>query len=98
MRTRSVLLWPFALVAALLRLLFWPTLVVGLAYVVLVVWLSRPGWFALVAALVGYYTLVVLRIWLTGVRGSMRTMARGTLTVRNQVPRRRPSGVRGGRR
>lgn len=91
MRTRSVLLWPFELAWGLLRLLFWPALALGLGY-----WLLPSAWFVLLGVLIGLYTLFVLRIWATVVRGSVRTMARGTVTVRNQRARRRRRARRGG--
>lgn len=95
MRTRSVLLWPFELLWGLLRLLFWPALVLGLAYVSVTVFSVPWVWFVLVAVLVCVYTMFVLRIWLTVVHGSIRAMARGTVTVRNQSPRRRRRASRG---
>jgi hypothetical protein len=96
MRTRSILLWPFELLWGLARLLFWPALVLGVA------WLVLPhAWFLLVAVAVGFFTVFVLRVWSTVVHGSMRTMARGTITVRNQTRRRsaprRSASRRGGR-
>ena len=83
MRTRSVLLWPFEMLWGLLRLLFWPALVGGLAW-----WLLPQGWFLLVVLLICLYALLVFRVWAAVWRGSMRTMARGTFTVRNQRTRR----------
>jgi len=95
MRTRSVLLWPFELLWGLLRLLFWPALVLGLTFLAVTFLPISSGCFVLVAVLVSVYTLFVLRIWATVVRGSVRAMARGTVTVRNQSPRRRRRSSRG---
>jgi len=87
MRTRSLLLWPFALVWAVIRLLIWPALVALVCWFVL-----PPGWFAIVAIVLGLYSLLVLRLWSRVVRGVLSSMTRGTVTVRGYTPRRRGRG------
>jgi hypothetical protein len=82
MRTRSLLLWPFAVVWAAVRLLIWPAVVLLIGYFAL-----PHGWFVLVAVLVGLYTAVVVRLWLRTVHGVLQSWARGTVTVRGYSPR-----------
>ncbi|WP_028924963.1 hypothetical protein [Pseudonocardia acaciae] len=89
MRTRSILLWPFALAWGLVRLMFWPALVLGVAWLFTYFGLLPSGLFALLVVLDGLWALWSLRLWAAVVKGSMRSMERGTVTIRNQVPRRR---------
>ena len=90
MRTRSLLLWPFAVLGAAVRLLIWPAVAAAICYLVL-----PPGWFVVVAVLLGLYALVVLRLWLRTIRGVLSSMTRGTVTIRGYSRRR---DLRGGRR
>ena len=92
MRTRSLLLWPFAVIGAAIRLLIWPAVAATICY-----FLLPHGWFVLVAVLLGLYSLVVVRLWLRTIHGVLRSMTRGTVTIRGYRPRRQRRG-RGGRR
>lgn len=83
MRTRSLLLWPFAVIGAAFRLLIWPALVALIAYLTL-----PHGWFLVVAVVVGLYSAVVVRIWLRTVHGFLQSMTRGTVIVRGYSSRR----------
>lgn len=88
MRTRSLLLWPFELLAALVRLVFWPPLVAGVCYLAL-----PHAWFLVVTGCLVGYTVVALRIWTRTVRAKLRSMTRGPVTVRRharRTDRRRP--------
>ncbi|HEX5402533.1 MAG TPA: hypothetical protein VFX16_09555 [Pseudonocardiaceae bacterium] len=87
MRTRSILLWPFAVVWAAVRLLLWPAVALVVAY-----FLVPHNWFPLVLVLVGLYAAVVLRLWLRTVHGVLQSWTRGTVTVRGYTPRRRNRG------
>lgn len=92
MRTRSLLLWPFAVAWAAVRLLIWPAVALVIGYLAL-----PHGWFVLIAILVGLYTAVVVRLWLRTVHGVLQSWTRGTVTVRG-YSRRRDGRGRGGRR
>lgn len=98
MRTRSILLWPFALVWGLIRLMFWPALILGLAWLLTHLGVLPAGLFVLLAVLDGLWALWAFRVWLMVITGSLRSMARGTVTVRNQTPRRRTRRRKVGRR
>lgn len=89
MRTRSILLLPFAVVGALIRLLIWPAVAALVCWFVL-----PPGWFVVAALVLGLYSLVVLRLWSRVVRGVLLSMTRGTVTVRSYTPRRGRRGRR----
>lgn len=88
MRILSLVLLPFEVVWALAKALFVPALLVALAW-----WWAPHSWAVLVTWLVGGYVLLVL--WLTrlAVRGRLRSMGRGAVTIRSarRHPRR---GVR----
>jgi uncharacterized membrane protein SpoIIM required for sporulation len=83
MRTRSLLLWPFRVIGAVVRLVIWPVVLDAVCYFVL-----PHGWFVLVAVVSALYMAVVLRIWLRVVRGMLSSMTRGTVTVRGYSARR----------
>lgn len=91
MRTRSILLWPFAVVWAVIRLLIWPAVADLVGW-----WVLPHGWWVLLTLVLGLYSALVLRLWSRVVRGVLSSMTRGTVTVRGYTPRRpRRRGRRG---
>lgn len=82
MRVCSLLLWPVLVVWALVRLVFWPVVLLATCYGVFALFRVPHGWFVLVAVLMGLYLVVVVRVWSRVLVGSLRSMARGTVTVR----------------
>jgi len=99
-RVLSLMLWPFAVLAAAIRLLFAPTLLLGLCYLAFWWWHVPHIWWVLVTVLIGGYVVIVARLWARTVVGALRSMARGTVTVRGYGPaaHRRPRSRRRSRR
>jgi len=83
MRVLSLMLWPFRLVGAFIRLVFPPLLILAAVYGLFALFDVAAGWFVLAVLVVGVYLLVVVRVWSRVVVGSLRSMARGTVTVRD---------------
>lgn len=104
MRVLSLMLWPFTVIWAAIRLLFAPTLVLAVCYGAFWLFHVPHVWWVFVTVVIGGYVLVVARLWARTVVGALRSMARGTVTVRGygpsayRRPRRRSHRGLGGRR
>lgn len=76
MRVRSLALLPFSLLWSLVKLLFFPALVVFLGYLAL-----PSSWFPFLLAAAAGYVVAVLAVWKVMARGKFASLARGTVTV-----------------
>lgn len=86
MRVRSLALLPFSLLWSLVKLLFWPGVIVAFCFYVL-----PASWFVFVLAAAGGYVVAVLLVWKVMARGKLASLGRGVVTVRE-------TQKRGGRR
>jgi hypothetical protein len=75
-KVRSFLTLPFVVLAELLRMLFFPALVVVGA------WLFTPATvFLVILALAGVYTLAVLAVWRLRLRATLRRIGRAPIVI-----------------
>lgn len=78
----SLLLWPLAVLWALVKLVFWPVVLLAVAWGVMRL-IDAPHsayvWAAVVAAV---YLLLVLWLWVQSLAGRVRSIERGSLNIR----------------
>ncbi|SDO94667.1 hypothetical protein SAMN04487905_101209 [Actinopolyspora xinjiangensis] len=74
--------FPFRVAWRLVKLLFLPVLITGLAWMVLGV---ESRWFLGIAAVCGVWTAGVVRLWWLHTVGELRSLGRGTVDVRTQA-------------
>ncbi|MFC0540651.1 hypothetical protein [Kutzneria chonburiensis] len=76
MKVRSFLTLPFVVLFELLRMLFFPALVVAGA------WLFTPATvFLVILAVAGVYTLIVLAVWQLRLRATLRRIGRAPIVI-----------------
>lgn len=82
MRVLSLALLPFKLAWSLIKLLFWPALLVLVGYL-----MFPPSWFPFVLAGASGYAVAVGLVWRVVVRGKFASLGRGVVTVREMQRR-----------
>lgn len=82
---------PFRSAWRLFKVLFLPAAIATLAW--LVFGLGTP-WFVVIALLCGLWALVLVKLWWIQTSGELRSLARGTVSVRRAGARSRKRGAR----
>lgn len=82
---------PFRIVWRLVKVLFLPVLVTLLAWLIVGV---DSSWFVGIALVCGLWALVLVNLWWIQTSGELRSLARGTVTVRRSGARSRRRGAR----
>ncbi|MBB5808948.1 putative RDD family membrane protein YckC [Saccharothrix ecbatanensis] len=77
-RVIKVALLPFVLAWSLVRLLFWPAVILVVAWIVVP---DGSGWFPVVLAAVAVYLLGAFTAFMAGARGLLRSLDRGTVHI-----------------